>query len=111
MNESNPSSPAQGGRISPRRLALMGSVAGIALAGLLGGPNGFRQISIPAWSNQVQAAETLQHPADFADLIAKVKPAVVSVRVKMDQVQDSSSDQNAIPMQPGSPMEKFFRQF
>jgi serine protease Do len=60
----------------------------------------------------VQAAETLPHPADFADLIAKVKPAVVSVRVKMDQgVQSSSADESATPGQPGSPMEKFFRQF
>jgi serine protease Do len=112
MNESNPSSPVQRARISARRIALMGSVAAVAVAVLLGGPGGFRQISLPAWSNQVQAAETLPHPADFADLIAKVKPAVVSVRVKMDQgVQSSSSGEDAIPMQPGSPMEKFFRQF
>jgi serine protease Do len=113
MNESNPSGPGQRGRISPRRIALMGSVAAVAVAVLIGGPSGFRQVSLPAWSNQVHAAETtLQHPADFADLIAKVKPAVVSVRVKMDQpIQSSSSDENANPMQPGSPMEKFFRQF
>jgi serine protease Do len=112
MNESNPSSPVQRARISARRIALMGSVAAVAVAVLLGGPGGFRQVSLPAWSNQVQAAETLPHPADFADLIAKVKPAVVSVRVKIDQVaQSSSSGEDAIPMQPGSPMEKFFRQF
>jgi serine protease Do len=113
MNESNPSSPVQRGRLSPRRLALMGSVAGIALAALIGAPNGFRQIPVPAWFNQVHAAETtLQHPADFADLIAKVKPAVVSVRVKMDQgALSPSSDENGGPLQPGSPMEKFFRQF
>jgi serine protease Do len=90
----------------------MGSVAGVALAVLLGGPSGFQQVSLPAWSNQVQAAETLPHPADFADLIAKVKPAVMSVRVKMDQsVQSSSSDEDATPTRPSAPMEKFFRQF
>src|SRR5258708_26753401 len=113
MNESNSSSPAPRRRISPRRVVLMGSVAGVAIAILLGGPSGFRQVLVPAWTNQVQAAETtLQHPPDFADLIAKVKPAVVSVRVKMDQAaQNSSSDENANPLQPGSPMEKFFRQF
>jgi serine protease Do len=113
MNDSNPSRPVQRGRISPRRIALMGSVAGIALAILVGGPSGFRQIPLPTWSGQVQAAETtLQHPADFADLIAKVKPAVVSVRVKMEQgVQSSNSDESTRPLQPGSPMEKFFRQF
>jgi serine protease Do len=113
MNDFNPSRPVQRGRFSPRRIALMGSVAGIALAILVGGPSGFRQIPVPAWSGQVQAAETtLQHPADFADLIAKVKPAVVSVRVKIEQsAQSSSSDESANPLQPGSPMEKFFRQF
>jgi serine protease Do len=113
MTEFNPASPAPRGAVSPRRLVLMGSVAGIALAVLLGGPSGFRQAAIPTWSNQVQAAETtLQHPADFADLIAKVKPAVVSVRVKMDQgAQNSSSEEDTNPLRPGSPMEKFFRQF
>jgi serine protease Do len=112
MNESNLSSSTWRRHISPRRVALMGSVAGIALAVLLAGPSGFRQIPVPAWSNAVQAAETLQHPADFADLIAKVKPAVMSVRVKMDQgAQSSGLDENASPLQPGSPMEKFFRQF
>jgi len=110
MNESNPSGPGQGRRISPRRLALMGSVAAVAVAVLLGGPSGFKQIPLPSWSNQVQAAESVQHPADFADLIAKVKPAVMSVRVKME-AQDSSSTDEALPLQPGSPMEKFFRQF
>jgi serine protease Do len=113
MNDSNPLRPAPQGRFSPRRIALMGSVAAVAVAVLVGGPGGFRQIPFPTWSNSANAAETtLQHPADFADLIAKVKPAVVSVRVKMEQsVQDSSSDESASPLQPGSPMEKFFRQF
>jgi serine protease Do len=113
MNESHPSSLPPRRRVPARRLALMGSVAAVAIAVLVGGPNGFRQIAVPAWSNQVQAAEsTLQHPADFADLIAKVKPAVVSVRVKMvEQVAQNSSDESASPFQPGSPMEKFFRQF
>jgi serine protease Do len=113
MNDSNPSRTEPRRSISPRRIALMGSVAAVAVAVLIGGPGGFRQIPVPAWSNQANAAETtLQHPADFADLIAKVKPAVVSVRVKMEQsAQDSSSDDSANPLRPGSPMEKFFRQF
>src|SRR3984957_8384269 len=112
MNQSNTSGPAPRARMSVRRLVLMGSVAGVALAVLLGGPSGFRQVSLPSWSNQVQAAESVQHPADFADLIAKVKPAVMSVRVKMDATaQDSSSEGNGPQLQPGSPMEKFFRQF
>jgi serine protease Do len=103
MNQPNTVRPGP----SPRRIALMGSVAAIAVAVLLGGPGGFKQVT---WSNPVHAAETtLQHPADFADLVAKVKPAVISVRVKMDQT--SSADEGGSPLQPGSPMDKFFRQF
>lgn len=51
----------------------------------------------------------------FADLVAKVKPAVISVRVKVDQSPEMMSmkegDRGVIPFVPGSPMEKFFRQF
>ncbi len=71
----------------------------------------------PAWTSSARAAETAQqHPAGFADLVAKVKPAVISVRVKMDASAEMtgatrSDDDNATPLQPGSPMEKFFQQF
>jgi len=92
----------------------MGSVAAVAIAVLLVGPGGFRQVQLAALTSPVQAAETMPHPADFADLIAKVKPAVISVRVKIDQdVQTSSSGESkeANPPGPGAPMEKFFHQF
>ena len=54
----------------------------------------------------------------FADLVAKVKPAVISVRVRLDEPQsaveneeDQESDNGNIPTVPGSPMERFFQQF
>ena len=107
MNESNPVRPAAP-RVPRRRLVLMGSVAALAVAALLGGPSTFKQI--PALSNPVQAAEaTTQHPADFADLIEKVKPAVISVRVKLEQTAQSGNSENSV--QPGSPVDKFLRQF
>ena len=107
MNESNPVRPAAP-RVPRRRLVLMGSVAALAVAALLGGPSTFKQI--PALSNPVQAAEaTTQHPADFADLIEKVKPAVISVRVKLEQTAQSGNTDNSV--QPGSPVDKFLRQF
>ena len=60
----------------------------------------------------VQAAEAAPHPAGFADLVAKVKPAVISVRVKIERGADTTGmGQNIQPFQPGSPLEKFFRQF
>jgi len=50
----------------------------------------------------------------FADLVAKVKPAVISVRVKLDEGPTLSADDeggDGLPFPPGSPMDKFFRQF
>ena len=58
----------------------------------------------------------MQHPAGFADIVAKVKPAVISVRIKVSaepaRLQDNRDDEERqIPVQPGSPLDKFFRQF
>ncbi len=117
MTEPHLPPSAQRSPLSPRRIALMGSVAAVAIAVLLVGPGGFRQVQLAALTGPVQAAETMAHPADFADLIAKVKPAVISVRVKIDQnIQTSSSGESgdskeANPSRPGAPMEKFFHQF
>jgi len=104
--------------LTARRLVLLASVAGISAAVLFAGPGGYYSAS-PAWTSAASAADsTLQHPAGFADIVAKVKPAVISVRVKiaaaetsMFQQNSDRDDQGAIPFQPGSPMEKFFRQF
>ena len=53
-----------------------------------------------------------QRPVGFADIVEKVKPAVISVRVKIDRpVASNSSSDDDLPFPPGSPFEKFFRQF
>jgi serine protease Do len=52
-----------------------------------------------------------QRPVGFADIVEKVKPAVISVRVKIDQPANSSDGDSGLPFPPGSPFEKFFRQF
>jgi serine protease Do len=61
------------------------------------------------------AAETVGQPAGFADLVARVKPAVISVRVRLDDSARVSSfrqnDDNAVPFRQGSPFDRFFRQF
>ena len=106
---------------SARRLVLMASVAAVGAALLVGGPGGYHS-GLPAWTGAASAADsTLQHPSGFADIVAKVKPAVISVRVKIDaasaepalmqQQRNDDDDQDAIPSVPGSPMEKFFQQF
>ncbi len=106
--------------LSPRRLILMASVAAVGGALLLSGPFGYGRTSSAAFTAPAAAADSIaQHPAGFADLVAKVKPAVISVRVKipasaapaMMQDDQDNGDQQQIPIQPGSPFDKFFRQF
>jgi serine protease Do len=101
--------------LRPRRLALLGSVAVLG-AVLVAGPAGY--LPIPNWESSAHAADaTSTAPAGFADLVTKVKPAVISVRVKIDEtpsmasVSEDNNDREAVPFAPGSPMEKFFRQF
>jgi serine protease Do len=115
MNPSNPKNP--GKSLTARRLVLLASVAGLGAAVLFAGPSGYR---LPAWTSTAAAADsTLQHPAGFADIVAKVKPAVISVRVKipasaepaMMQQFGDDEDEQQIPAQPGSPLDKFMQQF
>ena len=112
--------PRQHGRaaLRPRRLALLGSVAAIGAAVIIAGPGGY--LPLPIWSTAARAADAASAPATapagFADLVAKVKPAVISVRVKIDETANvagmtEGNDREVVPFAPGSPMEKFFRQF
>jgi serine protease Do len=114
------SPPGKSARFAARRVALLTSVAGIGAALLFAGPSGFWQSAfngsaIAADSTAVQ--EPIAHPAGFADLVTKVKPAVISVRVKIagsaepTSMQDNDEDQEQIPAQPGSPLDRFFQQF
>ncbi len=107
--------------LTARKVALLATVAGLGGIMLLAGPGGYGPTS-PPWTSAASAAAAdtaTQHPAGFADLVAKVKPAVISVRVKIDAAGDpevmkemhQNSDQETIPFEPGSPMEKFFQQF
>jgi len=101
---------------SMRRLTLLASVAGLAIAVIAAGPSSYRALSVPSWASSAQAADAAQAPAGFADLVAKVKPAVISVRVKIEESANTtgmkwSEGKNANPFPPGSPMEKFFKQF
>ena len=100
--------------ISPKKhlraLALGGTALALVMAGgVLGGSLNLVR-STPAFADPVQVP-TVQIPS-FADLVAKVSPAVVSVRVKDKQPLLSSGNQDfPFQFQPGSPMERFFRQF
>jgi serine protease Do len=90
-----------------RRFAMMASVAGLGAVLLVGAPQ-FLPNQIPA----VAHAEVAMRPASFADIVAKVKPAVFAVRVKLeDDQQTMSFGDDQMPFPPGSPMERFFKRF
>jgi serine protease Do len=88
---------------------------------LAAGPSGYLTTHFSGWSNVARAADTgsaqpvegnFPHPASFADLVAKEKPAVISVRVKIQESADTLGDENdVVPFAPNSPMEKFFQRF
>ena len=104
--------PAQKSRVlSARRLVLLASVAGLGVAVLFGGAGLISKATGPALTN-IAYAQGIQRPVGFADIVEKVKPAVISVRVKMDggSAKMMGFDGN-MPFPPNSQMERFFRRF
>jgi serine protease Do len=99
--------------LKSRRVALLASVAGVGLAVLVGGAGLYGPAPFAGITPAVAAAaETAVQPTGFADLVARVKPAVISVRVRFDGAsQVSSQGDNAQPFRQGSPLDRFFRQF
>jgi serine protease Do len=100
--------------LSARRLTLLGSVAVIGAGLMLAGPLGYGQFAGPALAATPISANQ-QGPTGFADLISKVKPAVISVRVRIDQGTDESTlgqdGENLPPQFKGTPFERFFHQY
>jgi serine protease Do len=98
---------------SARKLALMASVVaglGVAAYGFDSGPGGFNVLTSPAHAQVNTDVSKVAQPVGFADIVQRVKPSVISVKVTMDEKADAmdlgdGSDQ----MSP--PMERFFRQF
>jgi serine protease Do len=97
--------------LSMRRIALLATtVAGLSAGAFLLAPT-FAPYAPPALAqNLSQEAQQLARPTGFADMVEKVKPAVISVRVKMGAVADSSASDD-LPFPKGSPMERFFKRF
>lgn len=99
---------------SRRRLAQFASVASIGALVALGSAMGDKRPAFPSWTSSARAADAQPRSAGFADLVAKVKPAVISVRVQMDDSVSpaglSSGGEDLSPSPQGSPFEKFFHQ-
>jgi serine protease Do len=96
--------------LSTRRLTLLGSVAVLGSALMLGGPLSNGHLAGPAYA-ATQSSQ--QGPTGFGDLVAKVRPAVISVRVRMDESDNESLGGNSNEVVPfeGTPFEKFFHQY
>jgi serine protease Do len=99
--------------LAARRLALLGSVAVLGAGLVFSGPLGYSPFAEHALA-ATPASVTQQGPTGFADLISKVKPAVISVRVRVDQGADEgmlgSDGENLPPTFKGTPFERFFHQ-
>src|SRR5437588_711081 len=106
MTKNNERAAARRTVLTPRRLVLLASVAALGISVLLGGP-GVNYPHIGGFSAPAQAADAVQHPAGFADLVAKVQPAVISVRVKMDGANAGNGNESS----PPPPFDRFFGPF
>ena len=100
---------------SARKFALMASVvAGLGVAVYGFGPSHgpvdiFSSTAHAQVNNEVSKVEK---PVGFADIVERVKPSVISVKVNINEkVAKDDSGNDDSPFQPGSPMERFFRRF
>ncbi len=108
--------PTRRSWFSARKLALMASV----VAGLGIGTYGFGPLSGPGdvFSTNAHAqvnneVRKVAQPVGFADIVERVKPSVISVKVNINEkiAKNDNGDNEDSPLQPGSPMERFFRRF
>jgi serine protease Do len=88
------------------RLALMGAAAALALGAAIGpAPLSPAYAEAPLSGSAVSVA-----PASFADIVERVKPAVVAIKVKA--MEDSQGGVFEMPdMSPDDPMYRFFKRF
>ena len=102
---------------SARKFALMASVvAGLGVAGYGLSPAPHDVFSSTAYAQVDKQVKQVAQPTGFADIVERVKPSVISVRVNIAEkvaTDDSANknDDNDSPFQPGSPMERFFKRF
>jgi len=98
--------PAKGS-FARRRKALAAGTVAMGVAGLLA-TEMFIATPTPANAENLSAGVSQQHAPGFADIVERVSPAVVSIRVKSESGPELSSFQG---MPEGSPFERFFKQF
>src|SRR5882757_5563846 len=95
---------------SARKFALMASVVaglGIAVYGFSPSPGPADIFSTPAHAQVNNEVRKVAQPVGFADIVERVKPSVISVKVNISEKlakDDSSNNNEDSPFQPGSPM-------
>jgi len=100
---------------SARKFALMASVVaglGVAVYGFSPSHGPVDIFSSAAHAQVNNEVRKVAQPIGFADIVERVKPSVISVKVNINEKvakDDSGNDES--PFQPGSPMERFFRRF
>src|ERR1700692_2734220 len=105
--------------LSARKFALMASVVaglGVAVYGFSPSHGPVDIFSRPAHAQVNNEVRKVEKPVGFADIVERVKPSVISVKVNINEkvAKDESTSNNnddSSPFQPGSPMERFFRRF
>jgi serine protease Do len=102
--------------LSARKLALMASVAaglGLAVYGFSPSSGPVNVFSSPAHAQVAnEVKKVAQQPVGFADIVERVKPSVISVKVNINEkVAKGDDNDDDSPFPPGSPMERFFRRF
>jgi serine protease Do len=100
---------------SARKIALMASVVaglGFAVYGI-NSPGPVDIFTSAAHAQVSNDVHKVAQPVGFADIVERVKPSVISVKVNINEKVASNDDNNNgdSPFQPGSPMERFFRRF
>jgi serine protease Do len=113
MNQTN-SNSRKPRYFTGRRLTLLASVGALGAAVLLGGPSTHFQPATGALRANAAEFDT-QRPVGFADIVAKVKPAVISVRVEVSgsaepasSQDDGDDEEQQSPIRPG---DRYFQQF
>jgi serine protease Do len=103
---------------SARKFALMASVVaglGVAVYGFSPSSGPVDVFTTAAHAQVDKQVKQVAQPTGFADIVERVKPSVISVRVNITEkvAKDDSANRSDddSPFQPGSPMERFFKRF
>jgi serine protease Do len=104
--------PSKPRSLSARRIALLATtICSLTAASIFVAPSFLPNAQVAHAQNLSQQAQQVARPVGFADIVEKVKPAVISVRVKLEATAQPMANTDELPFPKGSPMEQFFRRF